>query len=48
MADKIGVCRICGKMGKYTCILCGKLVCEDDYDKGMRICVICKRGRTIK
>jgi len=48
MANRAGLCRICGRIGKYTCKLCGKLVCSDDYDRDMQICVICKKGRTVK
>jgi len=48
MSDKVGLCRVCGRIGKHTCRLCGKFVCDDDYDKDMRICVICKKGGMIK
>ena len=44
MADKSGLCRVCGRIGRHTCKLCGRFVCDADYDTGMQICVICKKG----
>ena len=33
-----GLCRICGKIAKNKCSLCGKLVCDDHYDAKHKIC----------
>ncbi|OYT63055.1 MAG: hypothetical protein B6U69_00085 [Thermofilum sp. ex4484_15] len=37
-------CEICGKevTETYTCKLCGRRVCKEDFDKGSGICEICK------
>ncbi|HIH50461.1 MAG: hypothetical protein ABSE71_01435 [Candidatus Micrarchaeaceae archaeon] len=48
MAEKAGLCRICGKIGKHTCKLCGRFVCDDDYDSSAKMCTVCKRGRKVK
>ncbi len=48
MEEKAGLCRICGRAGRHTCRLCGKLVCDNDYDKSAKMCVICKMGKMVK
>ncbi|HHF59116.1 MAG TPA: orotate phosphoribosyltransferase [Thermoplasmatales archaeon] len=43
-----GLCSVCGRPGaRYTCMLCGRLVCERCYDPVHRICVVCKRSKTL-
>ena len=41
---KAGICRMCGKssMHAHRCKACGWDVCEDHYDKGSGMCLICK------
>ena len=43
---KAGICHICeNNIAKYSCISCGKLVCEDCFDKIKNICINCKIGK---
>jgi len=38
-----GLCNICGKpYASFTCILCGKIVCINCYDKNHGICIKCQ------
>jgi hypothetical protein len=44
--DLMGLCSICGKPGiMFTCMLCGRQVCSDHFDKNQGICTICKTGK---
>jgi len=43
---KCGVCGI--NIGKYVCIMCGKLVCENCYDKKKGLCISCAQGKRIR
>jgi len=37
-------CQICGiNIAKYTCQICGALVCDNCYKEG--ICIKCKQGK---
>ncbi|WP_456473750.1 hypothetical protein [Candidatus Pyrohabitans sp.] len=38
-----GLCTICGKPARFTCSLCGRLVCERHYVAGM--CTECRVGK---
>lgn len=44
-AKETGICSVCGKnmllTEGYTCPVCGKLVCADDYRPDQRKCLIC-------
>jgi len=36
------LCDICGmKPAKYECRLCGRKVCEEDYDHEKKLCKVC-------
>jgi hypothetical protein len=40
------LCDICGKrLAKHTCRLCGRRVCNEDFDEKLGICKSCKLGR---
>ncbi|VVC03627.1 Uncharacterised protein [Candidatus Burarchaeum australiense] len=42
--ETYGVCAICGKSGKmFTCSLCGRSVCVNDYVAG--VCRQCLAGK---
>jgi len=44
--DLMGLCSICGRPGAmFTCVLCGRLVCSNCYDKSHGICCSCKMGK---
>jgi len=44
--DLIGLCSICNRPGAmFTCILCGRLVCSNCFDKKHSICSNCKIGK---
>ena len=46
--ELVGICMICGRPNaRYTCRLCGRIVCNNCYDFSNGICVACK-GRMIK
>ncbi len=44
---KTALCHICGKPARYTCSLCGRPVCENDYDPGTGMCKMHKTGRKV-
>ncbi|MEM3227890.1 MAG: hypothetical protein QXR58_02100 [Candidatus Micrarchaeaceae archaeon] len=43
--EKTGLCSICGKPARNTCSMCGRVVCDDHFDKKLGICTSCKKGR---
>jgi hypothetical protein len=44
--DLIGLCSVCGRpSAMFTCILCGRLVCINCFDKSHSICSNCKIGK---
>lgn len=45
MASRASLCHICGKIASKTCRLCGKSVCEKDYDDKTGLCTSCMHGR---
>jgi hypothetical protein len=34
----LGPCMICGKPGRFTCSVCGRLVCAEHYDADSGLC----------
>jgi len=48
MNQLVGVCVYCNAPAKYSCSLCGALVCEKHYDPQSGICTVCKQGRRIE
>ncbi len=42
---RTGICHICGKIATRTCTLCGRLVCETDFDQKTGACKIHLAGR---
>ena len=34
-------CYICSKPAMYTCSFCGKIACDECYDKSKRLCKNC-------
>ena len=36
--DLIGECYICGRPARYTCVICGRLICERHYDVRAKMC----------
>jgi len=38
-----GLCHICGKPARFTCALCGRLVCEQHHAGGA--CTACRAGK---
>ncbi|WP_440059191.1 hypothetical protein ACSU1N_05230 [Thermogladius sp. 4427co] len=39
-------CDICGmKEGRYKCPVCGRFVCEDDFDFEKNMCIACASAR---
>lgn len=45
--DVVGLCSVCGKPAKNSCKMCGRIFCDDHFDKKLGICNSCKRGRTL-
>jgi hypothetical protein len=41
------LCHMCGKKADKTCRMCGRPVCDDDYDSKTGTCSACKSGRRI-
>jgi hypothetical protein len=42
----LGLCSVCGRPGAmFTCILCGRNVCNNCFDKSHNICGYCKIGK---
>ncbi|MCW6161004.1 MAG: hypothetical protein LVQ97_02355 [Candidatus Micrarchaeales archaeon] len=40
------LCDICKKrIAKNVCKLCGRRICNDDFDMATGLCKSCKRGR---
>ena len=49
MSDVKTLCQICGtRLATKTCPLCGRSVCDVDFDKKVGICNSCKRGRRVE
>lgn len=49
MNDVKKLCQICGiRIAERTCPLCGRGVCDKDFDAKAGICISCKRGRRVK
>lgn len=42
---RTGICHICGKIATRTCALCGRPVCETDFDSKTGACRIHSTGR---
>ncbi|HDM67176.1 MAG TPA: orotate phosphoribosyltransferase, partial [Thermoplasmatales archaeon] len=41
--ELMGLCQICGRPGaRYTCILCGSIVCSNCFDAKHGVCIRCK------
>ena len=48
MGTLLGLCSICGKpQGKFSCHLCGKIVCINCYDIEHSVCITCRIGKKI-
>ncbi|MDE1854993.1 MAG: hypothetical protein KGH57_01575 [Candidatus Micrarchaeota archaeon] len=47
MRKSLGMCHICGKLASNTCSACGKMACDNDFDRRLGICMACKRGRVV-
>ncbi|HDH45252.1 MAG TPA: orotate phosphoribosyltransferase [Thermococcus sp.] len=46
--ELIGLCSICGRAGaRYTCRLCGRIVCEKCFDFQNGICINCRSSKHI-
>jgi hypothetical protein len=43
--DKVGICHICGRIANNTCTLCGKPVCDNDFDRNTGTCRMHSSGR---
>jgi hypothetical protein len=43
-----GLCYICGRIADNVCSMCGRVVCDADYDKESGTCKIHKKGRKIE
>lgn len=43
--EMLGVCAICGKPARFTCPICGSLVCADHIDMQTKVCVNCSMKR---
>ena len=39
--DLIGQCNICGRPARFTCAICGQLVCERHFDARTKMCATC-------
>jgi hypothetical protein len=39
--DLIGQCAICGSPARFTCSICGQLVCERHYNVKGKMCSNC-------
>ncbi|TGC07875.1 orotate phosphoribosyltransferase [Methanolobus halotolerans] len=40
--ERTGLCSICGRASKmHTCMLCGRLVCDQCYDFVRNVCIRC-------
>jgi hypothetical protein len=38
----VPLCEICGKReAKHKCPLCGRLVCDEDWDESKGVCILC-------
>ena len=49
MSDVKTLCQICKtRLAAHTCPLCGRAVCDSDFDKKAGICNSCKRGRRME
>jgi hypothetical protein len=36
--EMLGPCMICGKPARFTCSVCGRLVCTEHYDTDSGLC----------
>jgi hypothetical protein len=45
--DKTGICHICGRIANNTCTLCGKPVCDSDFNFATGTCKMHGSGRKI-
>ncbi|HXZ24152.1 MAG TPA: hypothetical protein VEH08_05400 [Methanomassiliicoccales archaeon] len=36
--ETLGNCMICGKPGRFTCPICGRLVCDEHFDAASGMC----------
>ena len=43
-----GLCVYCGKPAKYTCSLCGAMVCDVHYNTVKGICTACALGKKVR
>ena len=41
------LCVVCGKIAEHACRLCGKIVCNDHYDKKSGLCLDHAKGRRL-
>ena len=39
--EVLGLCSICSRPARYSCSMCGRLVCPQHYDKHSRLCDQC-------
>ena len=43
------MCAICeAKLASYKCVICGRIVCEDDYNRAGNICRQCTMGKKMR
>lgn len=42
--EKLGVCSECGRPARYTCRMCGRLVCARHFDARTGLCTRCADG----
>ncbi|MHC1708813.1 MAG: hypothetical protein AB9819_00155 [Methanomassiliicoccales archaeon] len=43
--EVLGLCSICSRPARYSCTMCGRLVCPSHYDKHGRLCDQCSPER---
>jgi hypothetical protein len=49
MGEARMLCHICGiRPATHTCKLCGRAVCDEDFDAKLGVCNSCKHGRAIR
>ncbi|HVO77937.1 MAG TPA: hypothetical protein VMS79_03620 [Methanomassiliicoccales archaeon] len=37
----VGMCMICGRPATHTCAICGRLVCDQHFNRDVGMCTIC-------
>jgi len=48
MGEFSGLCQMCRiRPASHACRLCGRIVCDRDYDVKLGLCASCKRGKTL-